>query len=274
MQEEISGWDGAENGVDLGDDRFRLQTAIGEGGTARVFRALDTQTGRSVAIKVLREQLLDDPECLARFQMEADLLQKLDHPNLLPVIEVGTTTEGLPWFATAFAARGSLADQMVRHGVLQSEDLMRYTVEVLECLHYLHGLEIVHRDVKPENILVDDDDVAMLCDLGIARAPSRRATMVGDRMGTPSFMPPEQYDDPSSVTVTADLFGLGVTMFVGLTGQTGMVLLVEHLRPKALAALPQAVRSIVDRATRSRPEERYQSAWAMSLDVADALESA
>jgi serine/threonine-protein kinase len=237
-----------------------------------VFRALDTHTGRTAAIKVLREQLLDDPECLARFEMEGRLLLELDHPNLLPVVHVGHTGDGLPWFASAFASRGSLADQMVRQGVLQKQALLGYAAEVLDCLHYLHELGIVHRDVKPENILVDDDDVAMLCDLGIARAPSRRATMVGDRMGTPSFMPPEQYDDPSSVTVTADLFGLGVTLFVGLTGQTGMVLLVEHLREKALGALPPGVREIVDKSTRSRPEQRYPSAWAMSLDVADAMD--
>ncbi|MEZ4235895.1 MAG: serine/threonine-protein kinase [Myxococcota bacterium] len=260
------------SGLDLQDDRFRLEQAVGEGGTARVFRGVDVRTGATVAVKVLREQLLDDPECLARFEMEAQLLKELDHPNLLPVVAVGNTKDGMPWFASAFASRGSLADQMVRTGVLQPEELLRYATEVLDCLHYLHGLGIVHRDIKPENILVDDDDVAMLCDLGIARAPSRRATMVGDRMGTPSFMPPEQYDDPSSVNATADLFGLGVTMFVGLTGQTGMVLLVEHLRGKALAALPPAIRTIVDRATRVKPEERYPSAWAMSLDVADALE--
>lgn len=259
--------------MNLCNDRFRTEAVIGEGGTARVFRGADLSTGEPVAVKVLHEVLRSDEECVARFETEAKLLATLEHPNLMEVLAVGRTAKDLPWFATPYARRGSLADQMVRGGLLPAADVLRYASDVLDCLHYLHGVDIVHRDVKPENILIGDDDVAMLCDLGIALTPDRRATIVGDRMGTPSFMPPEQYDDPASVDATADLFGLGVTMFLCLTGQTGMVLLVEHLRGKALGTLPPSVRGIVDRATRTRPEQRYPTAWAMSLDVGDALEA-
>jgi serine/threonine protein kinase len=122
-------------------------------------------------------------------------------------------------------------------------------------------------------VLIDEQDVAMLCDFGIALGPQQRGDQQGHYFGTPSFMPPEQYDDPSAVTAQADLFGLGVTLFVALTGHSGMALLVAHLRPEVLAGLPANIRPVVDRATSVRVEDRYASAWEMALEIADALES-
>ncbi|MEQ1504000.1 MAG: serine/threonine-protein kinase [Myxococcota bacterium] len=249
-----------------------MEALVGEGGTARVFRGADVRTGQAVAVKVLRDVLMDSEENVARFLLEADLLGQFEHPNIVPLLGRGTLDTGVPWYACSFAAQGSLADRMLRHGRIPPADLLGYTTEILDALHYLHQQGIVHRDVKPENVLLDEDDVAMLCDFGIALAPQRRATMVGDRMGTPSFMPPEQYADPRAVTPQADLFGTGVTLFVGLTGQTGMVLLVDHLRIEALASLPPSISAIVDRSTSLKVEDRYKTAWEMSLDVADVLE--
>jgi serine/threonine protein kinase len=259
--------------VDLGNGRFLVEAVIGEGGTARVFRARDAETGQPVAIKVMREVLLDSDEIVARFHLEADLLERFDHPNILPLLGRGTVKSGAPWFACAFAPQGSLADRMLKpdRPPLSAQAVLSYIAEILDALHYLHGQHIVHRDVKPENILLGEHDIAMLCDFGIALAPERRATLVGDRMGTPSFMPPEQYADPSRVTPQADLFGAGVTMFVGLTGKPGMVLLVDHLRKEALAALPAPISRIVDKATSLRIEHRYRTAWDMSMALADVL---
>jgi eukaryotic-like serine/threonine-protein kinase len=264
-----STWGGRLN---LGDERFRIEAVIGEGGTARVFRARDVRTGQHVAVKVLRDFLLDSEESVARFNLESELLEKFDHPNILPFLGRGKLEDGCPWFASAYAAQGSLADRMLRQGRLGAHELLGYIAEILEALRYLHEQNVIHRDVKPENVLLDENDVAMLCDFGIAKSPTRQATMQGDRMGTPSFMAPEQYTDPRSVTPQADLFGAGVTLFVGLTGQTGMVLLVDHLRQEALASLPPAIAPIVDKATSLKVEGRYRTAWEMSLDVADVLE--
>lgn len=258
--------------MDLGDGRFLIEKVIGEGGTARVYRAKDVRTGQPVAVKVLRESVMDVEEIVSRFALEADLLTRFEHPNIPPMLGRGTLATGVPWFASGYAAHGSLADRMLRQGRLPAHDLLGHVVEILDALHYLHQQGIVHRDVKPENVLLDEHDVAMLCDFGISLAPDRRGTMVGDQMGTPSFMAPEQYADPGSVTPAADLFGTGVTLFVGLTGQTGMVLLVDHLRSDALAALPPKVAAIVDRATSLRVENRYKTAWEMSLDVADLID--
>jgi len=261
--------------VDLGNGRFLVEAVIGEGGTARVYRARDAATGDAVAVKVMREMLLDSEEIVARFQLEADLLERFDHPNILPVLERGVLESGVPWFACAYAAEGSLADRMLKtdRPPVTASAVMSYIAEILDALHYLHDKQIVHRDVKPENILLGEHDIAMLCDFGIALAPQRRATLVGDRMGTPSFMPPEQYEDPSRVTPQADLFGAGVTLFVGLTGKPGMMLLVDHLRKEALAALPPPTSRIIDKATSLRIEHRYKSAWDMSLALADVMET-
>jgi eukaryotic-like serine/threonine-protein kinase len=257
--------------TDYGSGRFIVDMVVGEGGTARVFRGKDTSTGEPVAVKVLRRVLLDSEEVVARFELEADLLTNFEHPNILALLGRGRI-DGLPWFACSYAAQGSLADVMLRRGHLEARDLLGWTTEILDALHYLHQQGIVHRDVKPENILLDQDDVAMLCDFGIALSPTRRATMVGDRIGTPSFMPPEQYTDPEKVTPQADLYGLGVTLFTALTGQTGMMLLVDHLRRDALSAMPPRIAAIVDRATSVKAIDRYANAWDLSLDIADVLE--
>jgi serine/threonine protein kinase len=260
--------------LDLGNGRFLVEAVIGEGGTARVYRARDAATGEPVAVKVMRELLLDTEEIVARFHLEADLLERFDHPNILPPLGRGTLPSGVPGFACAYARDGSLADRMLKpdRAPISPGEILGYVAEILDALHYLHGQGIVHRDVKPENILLGEHDIAMLCDFGIALSPKRRATMIGDRMGTPSFMPPEQYADPSRVTPQADLFGAGVTLFVGLTGKPGMVLLVDHLRKEALAALPPSISRIVDQATSLRMEHRYQTAWEMSMALADVLE--
>lgn len=252
--------------------RFELQHLIGEGGTARVYLAHDRKDVRPAAVKVVHEAVLDSDEALARFLVEADLLQRFDHPNILGFRARGLLDDHRPWLATDYASKGSLADRVLRAGVIDPVSMCGYALEILDALQHVHELGIVHRDVKPENILVDDDDVALLCDFGVARAPHRRATLVGDKMGTPTFMAPEQASNPAGVTARADLYGMGATIFVSLTRKSGMALLVDHMRADALVLLPRPIRGIVARATAPRPDDRYVDASDMAMDLAEALD--
>lgn len=253
----------------LTSDRFSIEAVVGEGSTARVYRARDRQARGLVAIKIFRKALLDIPELVARFEVECDLLSRFDHDNILRVVDRGRATDGSPWFATSFAEGGSLADRILRHGPIRMRDMISHAAEILDALTVIHEAGVVHRDVKPENILLDADDVAMLCDFGIALNPRRRGTDLGDYIGTPTFMAPEQYENAAKVTPRADLFGLGATIYVCVSRQSPMTLLVDHLRSDALQRLPVKLRRIIDRATAPRPEERYSTALEMSLDLAE-----
>jgi len=253
-------------------DRFILETLIGEGGTARVYRARDTTDQTFVAIKLYRHELMNQAELLQRFRSEVRLLSTFDHPNVLPCLDHGEEPgSGLPWFATRLC-KGSLAGLIYQGGPIPLRTMGRYCVEVLDGLAELHARNIVHRDVKPDNILLDDDDVAILGDFGIALNPRTRPTQVDAVMGTPHFMAPEQFDDPREATPSADLFALGCTLYTGITGKSSMVLLMTPRRSDALDLLvDERMRAIVDQATSPEPEDRFASARAMADALADLL---
>jgi len=253
--------------VDLG--QYLVDTLIGEGGAARVFRARDRISGHPVAVKLFRHELMNQKELLGRFRNEIELLARLDHPNIIPCLQDGEM-DGIPWFATNLCAR-SLASRVLSQGAIDIRSMASYSAEVLDALAYLHDNGVVHRDVKPENLLLDDSDVALLGDFGIALDPARRPTVMGAVIGTPTFMPPEQYDDPSAADASADLFALGSTIYVCMTVKTAMPLLIPERRPKALARLPEDMRDIVARATHPDPDERYHSAAEMADELVDLM---
>jgi len=246
-------------------DGYVIDSLIGEGGAARVFRARRKLTGEDVAIKLYRHELMDQSELLGRFRNEIRVLGAMDHPNLLRCLDCGEV-DGIPWFATMLC-RGSLSSRVLATGRIGASAMASYAAEVLDGLDYLHELGVIHRDVKPENILLDGSDVALLGDLGIALDPSYRRTSDGVVVGTPTFMPPEQYDDPRLADASADLFALGSTIYVCTTLKTAMPLLLPDHRATALARLQPAMRWIVDRATHPDPRRRFHSA----REMADAL---
>lgn len=250
--------------------RFELQVRVGVGGTASVYRATDIEHARLAAVKVLHPSLRDEPEIVERFHAESDLLAAMRGETGVPSWRARSEPgDPLTWFATDFAERGSLTGR-IADGI-PLPDLIMCGMEVAATLAWLHRRGVVHRDVKPDNILFDRDEAALLCDFGIAHDPEVSRTMVGDIMGTPSYMPPEQARDPSAAGPAADLFALGVTLFTACTRRSGLELFYDQTRGDALACVPGGLREIVERATRPLPDERFPDADAVQWALAELL---
>ena len=246
---------------------YRLGAMIGQGGTATIHLATCLHDGGLVAVKVMRSDLLDEPEFSRRFGVEARLMLSLQHPNILRIRAAGLD-DAVPWYAMDYHRRGSLAEVIYREPLSVSA-AVGYAMELAEGLGYAHEHGVVHRDVKPGNVLVDDDDVAVLGDFGIARDPDDRRTRVGMMMGTPAFCAPEQLEDPAGADPRSDVYGLGTTLYAILTRQSPAPLMFAHRRDDALAELPASVAPVVRRATMPEVDDRYQSAIQLALALAD-----
>lgn len=207
------------------DGAYRLLRAAGTGGTARVFQAEDTKTGQKVAVKVLRKELADQQDFVARFQREATLLRQLNHPNLVHFIRLEAAPEGLllilDW------VEGQRLDELVKQGKLSTPHALSVLGQVASALAGLHTAGIVHRDLKPENVMVDlgaDPPTARLLDLGIARFadPKKAAkafvTVQGSVTGTPTYLSPEQITDKPA-SPQSDIYSFGVMGYLLLQGR-------------------------------------------------------
>lgn len=240
--------------------RFVPRRRLGRGGLADVWAATDHETGRDVAVKVLHGHRR--PALAARLHREARLLQEVDHPNILKVVDYGR--DPVPWIATELHTTSLLS--AVRDGS-SSLDPVRVGADVLAALVQLHGRGVVHRDVKPGNVLVARDGRFVLCDLGIARDPDTDATRIthtDELLGSYLYMSPQQRRDPHGVDARADLYGVAATLwFVGV-GRRPPDLSLLYLRSHLLLKLPEDLREVVRRGAAYRPEDRYPNAVSMA----------
>lgn len=246
---------------------------IGTGGAANVWLVDDQERGDRAALKVAHAGTTERKDLVQRFEREAELLEALDHPSVLALRSRSVSgREDRPWMAVDYMARGSLADILLREDEPEPVQVVEWTLQLLDALSYLHGMSIVHRDIKPDNLLIDSDGCAVLADLGIARMPNSQHTAQGSVFGTPAFMSPEQLEDASTVGSSTDVYAAGVVLFNAVSRASGMQLLLQEKRKKALARLPPPLRPVVDRATRHKLSERYPTADAMAADLADVLD--
>ena len=209
-------------------ERYRVEAVLGKGAMGTVYRGSHHRLARSVAIKVLHEHLVHDTKMLARFQREAQVAAKLQHPNLISVLDIGETEDGLHIMVLELAKGPSLADVMGKKA-LTAERTMHLVRQLLAGLDHAHGEGLIHRDLKPANVMVETSDsgeeVARIVDFGIAvlRDPDEtiaggKLTSTGQILGTPLYMAPEQAKG-DAFDHRVDLFALGVIVYEMLSGK-------------------------------------------------------
>ena len=260
--------------------KYEIIEEIGRGGFAVVYKALDTSLDRVVALKVLKPHYLDEPEFVARFQQEARSAAKLFHPNIVTIFEVGEV-EGSHFIAMRYLEGQPLSTIIKEQGPLELNQAIGTVEQIASALDHIHSHDLVHRDVKPSNIIVGDDGHGTLTDFGIVRAADgTRYTTTGANMGTPEYMSPEQ-GQGKEATPRSDIYSLGVVVYEMMAGKTPfeaptpLAVMVKHLQepPPAIRLLnpdlPQAIEGVMARALAKEPENR----WETATELATALET-
>src|SRR5688500_2013680 len=262
--------------------QYALEGEIGRGGKAVVYRARDLRLDRQVAIKVLPPELAYDPAIRTRFTREAQTSARLSHAHIVPIYDVGER-DGLAYFAMAHVGGGNLAALLAREPRQPASEVRRLVCQIAAALAYAHLRGVIHRDIKPDNILLDHDGGrAMVTDFGIARAiEAGRLTLTGVAVGTPTYMSPEQAVGEREVDGRSDVYSLGVLAYQMLTGRVpfsagnSVALLMKHVNehPRPIAELrpetPKGLRETIERALAKAPEDR----WPMAATLRDALAS-
>ena len=257
----------------VGSGRFQLRQRLGGGAAADVFRALDTQTGHHCAVKLLK--LPEDQS--GRFRAEGRVMFELDHENVLRVLDFGKDPSG-HWIAMSLAEGGSLKQLVLTEGPLDVARAADFGWQILRGLAAAHEHGVVHRDVKPSNILLDAaKKTAYLADFGIARfqnVDTSFATGSGHSMGSAGYAAPEQRIDARSAEVPADLYAVGATLYFLLTATAPHVLALMPERERALTRVPEGLRDLVRKATNPLASERYDSAESMATALCRARDEA
>ncbi len=262
--------------------RYRLDEKIGSGGMSTVYRAFDPTLERWVAIKLMHRDISSDPDQLERFRREARAVAQLNHPHVVTVIDAGED-EGAPYIVFEFVEGETLKERIKRQGRLPVSEAVAYAIEIGRALEAAHAARLVHRDVKPQNVLIDADGRAKVTDFGIARSlESHGLTATGRVLGTTDYVSPEQALG-HEVTEQSDVYSLGVVLYEMLTGEppfkaeTQVAVAMKHvkdplpdvqkMRPEISAALAAAV----ERATAKEMSQRYQSAGELVHDLEEVL---
>lgn len=257
--------------------RYRLDGPVGRGGMAEVLRAQDLTLSRPVAVKVLHDRFADDEQFQARFRQEAQAAASLNHPNIVGVYDTGEEG-GLPFFVMELVEGRSL-QEVIQRGGLTEERALEVAADTCAALQYAHERNLVHRDVKPGNILLAEDGSVKVADFGIARAINAdTVTQTAAVLGTAAYLSPEQAQGRPA-DVRSDLYALGVVLYELLTGEqpfqgeSAVTVAYQHVQeqpapPRELdPSLSEAAQAIVMRAMAKNPANRYQDAAAMRDDL-------
>jgi eukaryotic-like serine/threonine-protein kinase len=262
---------------------YELESEVGRGGMGIVYCARDKRLKREIAVKVLPPELSFRADIRQRFLREAETAAQLNHPNIVPIYTV-EEKDNLVYFVMAYIKGDNLGVRLQQHGAMPPVEVRRILREVADALAYAHNRNVIHRDIKPDNIIIDDETGrAMVTDFGIARALTdsgdSRLTATGMAIGTPAYMSPEQSAGDRAIDGRSDLYSLGVVGYQMLCGQPPFVasntpsMLVKHLSEKPVPVderwpdLPADLSRAVMMCLEKDPADRFPSAAAFSLAI-------
>ena len=265
------------------NDRYEIIKTIGEGGMANVYLANDTILDRKVAIKVLRGDLSNDEKFIRRFKREALSVSNLSHPNIVEVYDVGEE-DGNYYIVMEYIEGKTLKQLLQKRGALTLNEVIDIMTQLTDGLAHAHEAYIIHRDIKPQNIMIEDNGLVKITDFGIAMAlNSTQLTQTNSVMGSVHYLPPEQANGKGS-TVKSDIYSLGILMYELLTGSvpfkgdTAVEIALKHMKEKVPSirkqnpTIPKSVENIVLKATAKNPKNRYDNVRDMYKDLQTALQ--
>ena len=259
------------------DGRYRVLRKLGSGGMANVYLAEDQELGRNVAIKILDDRHASDAQFVERFRREAKNAAGLSHPNIVSIYDRGEA-DGTYYIAMEYLDGRTLKELINARGPTPPKIAIEYTRQILAAVGFAHKNGIVHRDIKPHNVLVDSEGRLKVTDFGIARSGTSQMTEVGSIIGTAQYLSPEQARG-SSVGPSSDIYSVGVVLYEMLTGElpftgeTPLEIAMKHLSAipdppsRKNPAVSRDLDLIVLRALAKNPKNRYQSAEEMDADL-------
>ena len=265
------------------NDRYQIIKSIGEGGMANVYLALDTILDRNVAVKVLRGDLAHDEKFVRRFQREALSASSLSHPNIVEVYDVGEDN-GNYYIVMEYIEGRQLKELLKKRNKLTLTETIDIMMQVTDGMSVAHDAYIIHRDIKPQNIMILDNGMVKITDFGIAMAMnSTQLTQTNSVMGSVHYLPPEQANGKSA-TLQSDIYSMGILMYELLSGKlpykgdNAVEIALKHLKEpfpsirKDMPEIPQSVENIILRATAKNPKNRYADAREMYNDLKTCLD--
>ena len=267
------------------NDRYQIIKTLGEGGMANVFLAYDKILGRNVAVKILKQEYEKDEKFIRRFQREALSASNLSHPNIVEMYDFGEDN-GQNYLVMEYVDGKTLKQLIRKRGKLTITEVIDIMLQITDGMSHAHDSYIIHRDIKPQNIMILENGMIKITDFGIAMAiNSTQLTQTNSIMGSVHYLPPEQANGKGS-TIKSDIYSMGILMYELLTGEipykgdVAVEIALKHIKEplpsikEVLPSLPQTIENIILKATAKNPKNRYNDAREMHDDIKTALDEA